>query len=307
MTNQSWVVWPAAFAVVMAAPLMWWAWNDPVTRSLRKTRKAQDSLTDVRALHLQKSRKERMLEPLLDLISGRIAGLAPSSFTDKTARNLMLAGRAGGMWTPARVLAARVMGLAVGGTYAVFYLLSSPSLGRLVMAAACAFGSFTLPEKLVTRNAKPRQESIGKDLPDILDQITITVEAGLGFDSAIRRVAAQSEGALAEELGRTMQDVQLGVSREEAFEGLLDRTDAPDLKQFVTSLQQAVRLGMPLGKVLRVQSAELRQRRRARAEEKAMKLGVKMTFPTVTCILPALLIAVMGPAVITMMNSGIGG
>lgn len=117
----------------------------------------------------------------------------------------------------------------------------------------------------------------------------------------------ESGGPLAEELGRTMQDVQLGVAREEAFSRLLLRTDAPDLKQFVTALQQASRLGMPLGKVLRVQSAELRQRRRSRAEEKAMKLGVKMTFPTVTCILPALLCAVMGPAVIQIMDTGLSG
>lgn len=303
-----WFIYLAAFAAVSALPVGFWSFNDPMRRHASAARKNHDRLQagDARQIALAANRRDRLIAPVIESISARVGVLAPSSVIEKTDKKLRLAGK-DGAWTPHRMLAFQVIGLGAGIVLGLMYFAGSRSGMNFIFALSFAFTGFKLPLLLVTRKGKSRQASIQRDLPDILDQITITVEAGLGFDAALSRVAKESAGALAEELGRTMQDVQLGVEREEAFSGLLDRTDAPDLKQFVTALQQAARLGMPLGKVLRSQSVELRQRRRARAEEKAMKLGVKMTFPTVTCILPALLCAVMGPAVIQIMDGGLTG
>lgn len=303
-----WFVYLASLASVSAVPLLVWSFNDPMRRHAAAARRNHDRLNDgdARQIALQANRRDRLIAPLVESIGGKVGALAPSSVIDKTDLKLRLAGK-DGRWTAQRMLAFQVIGLGAGVVLGLMYFAGSRSGMNFVFAISFALTGFKLPLVLVTRNGKSRQALIQRDLPDILDQITITVEAGLGFDAALSRVARESAGPLAEELGRTMQDVQLGVDREDAFGALLERTDAPDLKQFVTALQQASRLGMPLGKVLRSQSVELRQRRRARAEEKAMKLGVKMTFPTVTCILPALLCAVMGPAVIQIMDGAFTG
>lgn len=303
-----WYIYLAAIATAGALPLTVWSFNDPMRRHAAAARRNHDRLQagDARQIALAANRRERLIAPLIESMAERVGVLAPSSVVEKTDKKLRLAGK-DGRWTAHRMLVFQILGLGLGIVLGLMYFAGDRSGMNFVFALSFAFAGFKLPLMLVTKNAKSRQSLIQRDLPDILDQITITVEAGLGFDAALSRVSRESAGPLAEELGRTMQDVQLGVDRETAFTSLLDRTDAPDLKQFVTALTQASRLGMPLGKVLRVQSVELRQRRRARAEEKAMKLGVKMTFPTVTCILPALLCAVMGPAVIQIMDGGLTG
>jgi len=303
-----WFIWLAAIAAASAIPVLAWSLHDPTRRQMKAARRHHERLgsADARDITLAQSRRDRLIAPALETAAARIGALAPSSLISKVDRKLRLAGKDSN-WTAPRLLTLQVIGTVVGGGLGITMWLGDPSGMNLLFALSMAATGFKFPEFAVTRNGASRQEEIQRDLPDILDQVTITVEAGLGFDAALSRVASESGGPLAEELGRTMQDVQLGRSRDDAFLGLLERTDAPDLKQFVTALQQASRLGMPLGKVLRVQSAELRQRRRARAEEKAMKLGVKMTFPTVTCILPALLCAVMGPAVIQIMETGLTG
>lgn len=303
-----WFIWLAAIAVAGGLPMLGWSLHDPTRRQMKAARRHHDRLGsgDARDLALAQSRMDRVIAPVLEAASARIGALAPSSLISKVDRKLRLAGKESS-WSAARLLTLQLIGAVIGGGLGITMWLGDPSGTNLLFALSMIAGGSKLPEMAVTRNGASRQDDIQRDLPDILDQVTITVEAGLGFDAALSRVARESGGPLAEELGRTMQDVQLGRSRDDAFAALLERTDAPDLKQFVTALQQASRLGMPLGKVLRVQSTELRQRRRARAEEKAMKLGVKMTFPTVTCILPALLCAVMGPAVIQLMETGLTG
>ena len=130
----------------------------------------------------------------------------------------------------------------------------------------------------------------------MIDQITVSVESGLGFDSAMARAARAGTGVFAEELRRVMQDMQVGLSREAAFDRLLGRTDVADLRHVVLAIRQSDRYGLPLADTLAVQAEELRDKRRARAEERAMKIPVKIVFPLVFCILPALFVVVLGPA-----------
>ena len=161
-----------------------------------------------------------------------------------------------------------------------------------------------LPDFLLMRRASERQDNINFELPDLLDQMTVSVEAGLGFEAAMARVSKQNSGPLAQELARTLQDIRFGVPRKDAMQRLLGRTDSPDLRHFISALTHADRLGMPLADVLRVQAGEMRKKRRLRAEEQALKIPVKLIFPLMLCIMPALFVVIIGPAIIRVVNNG---
>lgn len=152
-------------------------------------------------------------------------------------------------------------------------------------------------------HAQKRSERIEIELADTLDQMTIAVEAGLGFDGAMARVGSTGRGPLAEELVRTQQDIQMGSSRKAAFRALAERTDLYDLRRFVRAIIQADTYGMSIAGVLHTQADEMRLKRRQRAEEQAQKVPVKILAPLMLCILPVLFIVVMGPAVLNMIET----
>jgi len=153
---------------------------------------------------------------------------------------------------------------------------------------------------VLINKAKERKKTIQQALPDTLDQITISVEAGLGFEAAMARAARTGEGPLNEELARALSEIQLGAARHDALRGLVDRTHVPELRHFVLAILQAETYGLPVAHVLRVQAKELRVKRRQRAEERALKIPVKIVFPLAICILPTLFIVILGPAAIRM-------
>ncbi len=144
-------------------------------------------------------------------------------------------------------------------------------------------------------------------LPDTLDQMTICVQAGLGFEAAMARAGQTGSGPLADEIIRTLQEMQIGANRADALRALAARTEVPELRQFVVSLLQAESYGLPISKVLTAQAAQLRVRRRQRAEERAQKMPVKMVFPLVLCILPTMFVVALGPAVIRILSFMGGG
>jgi tight adherence protein C len=164
------------------------------------------------------------------------------------------------------------------------------------------FLGFFLPFYMIRSRAKQRQNAIIKSLADAFDLITTCVEAGLGLDAALARVAEKVQGPFAQELKRALRDVALGKARRDALKELGDRTGVPDLIQFTNAVIQAEAMGSSIGTVLRVQAEQLRVRRRQRAEEQAYKAPVKMLFPLVLCIFPTLFIVILGPAIITIMN-----
>ena len=140
-------------------------------------------------------------------------------------------------------------------------------------------------------------------MPDALDLLTISVESGLGFDAALAQVARNTDGPLAEEFARVLQEMQIGLGRGAAMRALGDRTHVPELKGFVSAMVQADALGIPVAQVLRVQSREIRTKRRQRAEEQAQKVAIKILIPLIFCILPCLFIAVLGPAALGIMEA----
>jgi tight adherence protein C len=165
---------------------------------------------------------------------------------------------------------------------------------------------FVLPSAMVGQRVVNRQEAIRRALPDTMDLLTISVEAGLGFDAALAHVTKTVPGPLSQEIGRMLREVQLGVSRVEAFRHLGDRTDVDELNAFVLAMVQADLFGVSVSKVLRAQAKEQRTRRRQRAERKSMQIPTKMLFPLIFCILPALLVVITGPGIIKIAHGVFG-
>ncbi len=195
---------------------------------------------------------------------------------------------------PTAALGGAMVGLILGG-------LSSPqgALLAICITAACYF----LPDLLIYNASTKRQAQIAVDLPNVMDQLLISVEAGLGFEVAMARVGANGKGPLAEEMVRTLQDIQAGRTRREAYKAMAARSTAPDLRSFVGAIVQADAQGLSIARVLKPQADQMRIKRRLRAEEKAMKLPVAVVFPLLLFIFPPLFIVILGPAAINIVNT----
>ena len=248
-------------------------------------------------------------QPELDGGSGRGSGLGrvAQRLTAPARRQSLerLWARAGRppAWQVPRLVVAKLVLPVVAALLTLLYLEVRPGaltvVGGGVVVVVCHF----LPELLLHSRAQERSQRITLELADTLDQMTIAVEAGLGFDAALAKAGQNGRGPLAEELVRTLQDIQLGHPRRAAYEALAARTDVVDLRRFVRSIIQADRYGVAVGEVLRTQAAEMRLKRRQRAEEKAMQIPVKVIFPLMLCILPVLFIVLLGPAVLGILKS----
>ena len=162
---------------------------------------------------------------------------------------------------------------------------------------------FFLPDVLLYNSGLKRQQRLAVSLPEGLDLLTICVEAGLGFDAALAQVARNLNGPLAAEFARVLQEMQIGKSRAEAMRAMAERTSVPELRAFVSALTQSSELGIPVANVLREQAKEMRVRRRQRAEAQAQKIPVKITFPLIGCLLPALFVIVLGAGIIEITHS----
>ncbi|WP_043496524.1 type II secretion system F family protein [Georgenia sp. SUBG003] len=199
-------------------------------------------------------------------------------------------------WTIDKLLVAKPA-LAAASALVAYLLISAGAAPLFLLIATVTVAvAYFVPELLLYSRGIERSEKITLELADTLDQMTIAVEAGLGFDSAMARAGQNGKGPLAEELVRTLQDVQMGRSRRQAFEELAKRSDVPDLRRFVRAIIQADKHGIAIADVLRTQAGEMRLKRRQRAEEKAMQIPVKVIFPLMVCILPVLFIVLLGPA-----------
>jgi tight adherence protein C len=210
--------------------------------------------------------------------------------------------------TPDRILATMgLLGLVGAGVGVLVSRLVQPPLG-MVMGIGVALLGFFLPMVRLQSAGADRKAAIKRQLPDTLDQMSIAVNAGLGFDAAMLRVAKNGRGELANELVRTLQDIQVGQTRRAAYEDLAERTGVETLRRFVRSIIQAEAYGIALSDVLQTQADELRMERRQYAERKAMEIPVKVVFPLILFIMPAMFIVVMGPGALGIIHafSGLG-
>lgn len=231
--------------------------------------------------------------------------LTPKGYTGWLDKHLARAGRPARFPLDRLLIAKPVLAL-VAALVSILFVMKSPAGLPLVFAILFPVLAYFIPDILVHGRGAERQKAIEMELPNTLDQMLISVEAGLGFESAMARAGQNGAGPLAEELVRTLQDLQVGRSRKDAYLAMAQRTDVPDLRSFVRSVIQADAYGIALAGVLRTQAKQMRVKRRQRAEEKAMKLPVKVLFPLMFCILPVLFIVIIGPAVINVMNNFVG-
>jgi tight adherence protein C len=221
--------------------------------------------------------------------------LTPAASVRTLDRLLAQAGRPAA-WPLERLMAGKVVLAGALALMSLLYLSAVPRLVPLIIGVVVTVVGYFLPELLLHSRGQERSQKITLELADTLDQMTIAVEAGLGFDSAMARAGRNGQGPLAQELVRTLQDIQVGHSRRDAYEGLAQRTSVPDLRRFIRAIIQADAYGIAIADVLRTQAAEMRMKRRQRAEEKAMQIPVKVIFPLMLCILPVLFIVLLGPA-----------
>ncbi len=228
--------------------------------------------------------------------------LTPRRLVTALDRQLSLAGRPPA-WPLRKLMAAKIILAVAAVGLGVLLVGESPGATSALLALGLAVISYFVPDLLIYSRAKERRAAIALELPDTLDQMTIAVEAGLGFDAAMARAGHNGKGPLATELVRALQDMQLGMSRREAHTALAERTGAPDLRRFVNAILQADTYGISISAVLRTQAAEMRIKRRQRAEEKAMQIPVKVLFPLMVCIMPVLFIVLLGPAAINILET----
>ncbi|MFF2273457.1 type II secretion system F family protein [Agromyces sp. NPDC058136] len=236
-------------------------------------------------------------------IGASLIAAAPRGYVGWIEKQIIFAGRPIG-WTLGGIITWKLVLGVVGAVLGTMFAFSGGIQPiKVLLAVFAAVLLFFLPDVLINSRAHDRQEAIRRALPDTLDQMTIAVEAGLGFDAAMAKSARNGHGPLPEELIRVLQDMSIGRTRRDAFLELEARTNSPDLRRFVRAVIQADAYGIALGDVLRVQAGEMRLKRRQRAEEQAQKVTVKILFPLVFCLLPVLMIVVMTPGVIGIINA----
>jgi tight adherence protein C len=228
-------------------------------------------------------------------VGERTRRMLPNALVDGLEVKLVQAGHPYGLDLP------RLLGIKITLALLAAFLLMI--IGQPVFALIAAGVLFFLPDYWVTSVRDKRQATMQADAADVIDQLTICVEAGLGFDAAIARVASTTEGPLTDEFRHTLSDIQAGVPRAQALRALADRAQIVEIRQVVTALLQAQKHGVPMAETLRIQSAEMRLKRKQRTEEKAAKLTVKMLFPIIVCFLPVFLIVTLVPALIQVFRA----
>ncbi len=254
---------------------------------------------DLRDATLQRDVSERTLEPLVARLAGLTRRYTPRGRMTRLEQRLLEAGAPGG-WTLERILAIKALFALTGAAFALIRLLVAPSLVGVLLSLGIGVFGFFAPDIVLGIKTDKRQQVIRRALADTVDQLTIAVQAGLGLDAAIARVAVTGEGPLAAEFARVSQDVRAGMRRGNALLAMSDRVQLPELRQLVVALAQAEKLGVPIAQTMKVQAAELRLKRRQHAEEQSMKLPVKVLFPMMFCIMPCLFIVILGPAAISI-------
>ena len=273
----------------------------PVTGVARSLALIEQAAAPTEVLGNDRPVGDRLLGPFYRGTRDLAVRISPSGAAARLGRMLELAGNPA-MWTVERLLGVKGAALLVLGLLGAMLGGGITPAGLLIAVAAGAAGFF-LPDLLVYNLGLKRQEELRRGLADALDMLTVCVEAGQGFDAALMQVSRTTTGAVAGEFARVLQEVQIGKPRAEAFSGLSQRTNVAEVKTFVTALVQADRLGLPIGGVLREQANQMRLVRRQRAGEQAQKVTVKILFPLLFCIFPALMIVVIGPGAIRMMGS----
>jgi len=295
----------ATFACVLAVSLSVLLAGEErlaVRESLRRLDGYQ--IDNVREQEMLAPLRERVLAPALSGLSSLTRRFTPTGYADTVRKKLVLAGNPENLDVD-RFMSLKVIGIvsSVFWIWLFFGFLHMGGFYDVLGTGLASFASFIAPDVIVRRAIDDRQHEIAVRLPDVLDLLVISVEAGLGFEQAVDRTISAVPGALADEFGRMLQETRVGSSRADALRALDERTDVPELRSFILAMLQADAFGVSIGRILRAQADEMRVRRRQRAQEEAQKAPVKMLFPLIFCIFPSLFVVVLGPAALQIMKS----
>jgi tight adherence protein C len=263
--------------------------------------------TDLREKELARPFMERAFVPFVAGVGGFVRRVTPLGWRERVARKIVLAGSPEGMDAD-KVVAIKIFGT-VGGMVVGVALAALAGLSLHLAATAglvAAVFGFLIPGGNLSQRVLNRQDTIRRALPDTIDLLTISVEAGLSFDAALVQVRDHIPGPLSQEISRMLQEMQIGVSRTDSLRHLGDRTDVSELNGFILAMIQAEQFGVSIANVLRAQATEMRTKRRQMAEEKAQKIAIKLLFPLIFCILPAMFIVILGPGIIRFVQSFLG-
>lgn len=277
-------------AAATSVGLIAFGWALSGNRSASSPRALGRSDVDLRAIELRKGIGSRAVNPIVRWLSIRARRLTPIGMVETMGHRIHLAGL-GERMTLEQALALKSIIASVGAAFGIFYLMQGSVFTGV---AIIAVGYFALDIILWSR-ARERQALIARALPDTMDQLKISVEAGLGFDAALDRISRQP-GPLAREFALITSEIQLGTSRKDALRNLVNRTNVPELRRFVAAMTHAEGFGIPIAQVLRVQAEDLRDKRRMRAQEKAQRIPILIIFPMLVFIFPTIFIVLLGPA-----------
>jgi tight adherence protein C len=281
--------------------------RDPLQDRLAALGEREIEVESLEDVELALSFKDRVIIPLFKKFSEIVVRFTPQQQLEATRRKLELAGQT---TDPTAFFLQRIVftvALGIGGLLVGFVVMQEEAGTALLYTLGGVGLGYYFPVLSLNGKIRKRQESIQKALPDALDLLVICVEAGLGFDAAMGKVYEKWDNELALAFGRVLREIQLGKQRRDALKDMSDRMDVPDVNAFTAAIIQAEQLGVSMSKILRVQSDQMRVKRRQRAQEKAQQAPVKMMLPMVLLIFPSLWIVLLGPSVITLMNSGAAG
>jgi tight adherence protein C len=293
----------ALFLVIFSILLLRRAEEDPLAVRISEYA-AREEAASIEEIELSLPFRDRVLVPIVRRIGNFITRFAPQRALESTAHQLETAGSPGHL-TPAEFWALRAIVAVLLGVLMLMLMsrFGAETPRRLLYTALIVILGFYLPPLMLRAMIDRRKEAIIKKFPDALDLMSICVDAGLTFDGAMAKVDEKWDDPLAREFGRVIYEIQLGKTRRQALRDMADRTDVADVSSFVASILQADQLGVSIGKVLRIQSEQMRIRRRQRAEEKAHQAPVKMLFPMVFLIFPSMFVVLLGPAALQMVRS----
>ena len=267
---------------------------------------AREQAATLEEIELSLPFSERVIAPLVRSMAEFVKRFTPERTLEATRHKLDLAGNPQN-WSASeffgvRMLAAIVLAALI---FVVLWITNAEIGMRLLMTIVFALLGFFLPALLLGRRIRSRQSSIVKSLPDALDLLTVCVEAGLGFDQAMKKVSEKWDNELSRAFTRVLQEIQLGRMRREAMRDMANRMEVSEVTSFVAAIIQAEILGVSMTKILRIQSDQMRIRRRQRAEEKAHQASIKMIIPMVFLIFPSIWVVLLGPAILQVMQAGI--
>jgi tight adherence protein C len=242
--------------------------------------------------------RQRVVSPFVTRASRLMLRVNPRASLEAVNAKLMAAGMR--ETSPAGFLAAQAALGAGGVVLGLVVMSSAPSSTGMLSVLVFGAGGFIAPSFFVSGRARRRQAQVSSDLPDALDLLAVSVEAGMGFDGAVSKLTEHMEGPLIDEFELALGEMRIGESRSDALKKMADRVDAQEMAAFVRSIVQADQLGISLGRILRVQASDARLKRQSAAEERAMKAPIKMLFPLVMFIFPAMFIVILGPAFLNL-------